>query len=218
MKLNILEFFIEFQDDIYCVIKPDEKLPLYAKGSDVDIFCYDSQKLIKKIFNVGNKYIEHGLEIHVSNFGSQYYVDFFNVDDNSIEFRFDIYIKLPNYSNVLIKPSFFEVVLENRVTKKIYDECYIFIPNNIDNCILRYIEYQEWYGVRPDKIKHIDYILNFCNEQDRNIFLQKLHYYTEIPKAYSEYPKKFDWRKQFNIKLFFIFKNKLKKLIQLLLW
>jgi len=69
-------------------------------------------------------------------------------------------------------------------------DCSIFIPSSIDDNILRYIEYQEWYGQRPDKIKHINYILEACTPKEKNKFLEKLHHYTELPPVEARYPVK----------------------------
>jgi hypothetical protein len=62
--------------------------------------------------------------------------------------------------------------------------CKVKVPSAIDENILRYIEYQEWYGQRPDKIKHIEYLEEKIKSSEINInnLLDKLHYYTELPK------------------------------------
>jgi hypothetical protein len=46
------------------------------------------------------------------------------------------------------------------------------------------VEDQEWYGQRPDKIKHIEYLEEKIKSSEINInnLLDKLHYYTELPK------------------------------------
>jgi len=188
--LELKDFFSAIKDEVYCVIKPDINLPKYSKGSDIDIFCYDSNVLSKKILAIGNKYIVEGFEIFISKNNDQIYIDFKNKIDNEIEFRFDIYSSLPEYKNLLIKPAFFENVLENRISFEMNDGFSIFVPCLLDDNILRYIEYQEWYGRRPDKIKHIDYILENNSTLERAIFLQKLHHYTELPRVEVVYPVK----------------------------
>lgn len=186
--LELKDFFFAIKDEIYCVIKPDKKLPKYSKGSDIDIFCYDSNVLAMKILAIGNKYIIEGFEIFISKNNDQIYIDFKHKKDNKIELRFDIYNSLPAYENVLIKPAFFENILENRIISNLTDDFSIFVPSILDDNILRYIEYQEWYGRRPDKIKHIDYILENNSTFEIKKFLQKLHHYTELPKVESVYP------------------------------
>lgn len=190
MILDLDKFFQEFNHQIYCIIKPSKDLPSYKKGSDIDIFCYDIDKMTAVILNIGNRYIEKGLEIVMSNMNGQRYVDFIHSDTGEIEFRFDVYEVLPTYQKLLIKPAFFENVIENRKLVDLSVDCSIFIPNSIDDNILRYIEYQEWYGQRPDKIKHINYILESCTSKEKNIFLEKLHHYTALPPVESIYPLK----------------------------
>lgn len=186
--LNIDEFFYQLKDEIYCIVKMDPKFPNYLKGEDIDIFCYDIKKVVKKILEVGNKYVERGFDIKVTDVEnqSQAYVDFYY--DGKLELRFDLYGKLPEYKNILIKVSLFSSVIENSITKtRQYNEksYNIFVPSKIDDLLLRYIEYIEWYRVRPDKIKHIDYIFDNLDESTERITLfDKLHYYTEIPESY----------------------------------
>ena len=59
----------------------------------------------------------------------------------------------------------------------------IAVPSSIDEALLRYIEYQERYSKRPDKIKHIQFIQDkiASNKIDLNKMFDKLHYYTSIP-------------------------------------
>jgi len=187
MILDLDEFFQEFNHHTYCIIKTNDDLPSYKKGSDLDIFCYDIDQMATIILNVGNQYINQGLEIVISNMKGQRYIDFIHINTDVIEFRFDLYSALPSYKNILIKPAFFENVLENKIQIDIHDKSSIYVPAPIDDKILRYIEYQEWYGQRPDKIKHINYILE-SNESTINNFLEKLHHYTSLPLADSTYP------------------------------
>jgi hypothetical protein len=72
----------------------------------------------------------------------------------------------------------------------INEDLKVYIPCLIDELIIRYIEYIEWYAQRPDKIKHIDYILNYIEDLSiKNKFLNKLHYYTKIERIYKNQPK-----------------------------
>jgi hypothetical protein len=64
------------------------------------------------------------------------------------------------------------------------EEYPVYVPSEIDDLLLRYIEYLEWYQRRPDKIKHLDYILErISSEQDKLIFINKLHNYTKLHQS-----------------------------------
>jgi hypothetical protein len=179
--LKLKPFIKEIQNEIYCIVKKPENFPEYYKGSDLDIFCYDIQSITKKLIAVGTTFVSSDYEIKLTNNNyQQVYVDF--VLSGSIEFRFDLYSQLPDYKNVNITPALFESIIENRIKIKIDRNIYYFVPNKIDESIIRYLEYHEWYKQRPDKIKHIDYILSHLTQNEMITFLAKLHHYTALPK------------------------------------
>ena len=66
--------------------------------------------------------------------------------------------------------------------------CKVRVPSQLDENIIRYIEYHEYYAQRPDKIKHIDYIQQSIKDSNINTndFFDKLYYYTEIPPTIQE--------------------------------
>lgn len=195
--IDLSYFFKQIEDESYAIVKLSAEFPKYIAGSDIDIFCFSAERITKKILSAGNKYCHEGYEITVVDNDEKIYVDF--LLNNKIDFRFDLYKKLPHFEHLHIKPALFESIIENRVSKGINEnEMKIYIPQEIDELIIRYIEYHEWYEKRPDKIKHIDYIIEATNF-DENIkaqFLNKLHYYTAFRNdGYPNivYPKKIDF-------------------------
>ena len=62
------------------------------------------------------------------------------------------------------------------------------VPSVIDDSILRYIEYQEWYAHMPDKIKHIKYLEDKFSHGEvvPNTLFDKLHYYVDLPLAKND--------------------------------
>jgi hypothetical protein len=186
--MNLIPFFRSISSENYCIIKISEQFPQYSPGDDVDIFCYDPDKIARKVLEWGNQYTKNGLEIRVKTQTeySHATVDFW--EGKQIELRFDLYGQLPRYKKLSIKPALFESVIEHSQTVDYtYDgeDFTMRVPNLIDDMILRYIEFIEWYNVRPDKLKHLDYIIERADEDKRAIFLNKLHHYTAIPKYYD---------------------------------
>ena len=185
-KLNLDEFLLSVSDQIYCIIKLSKDFPNYIQGNDIDIFCYNLPEFAAKILEVGQKYVENGFEIKFNN-RKQYdhsAIDFYLND--KLEFRFDLHQELPTYERLRINPGLFSSVIENAISlerqykKQKYN---IYVPCEIDDMLLRYLEYIEWYRVRPDKLKHLDYIINNLKDDSERIkLLDKLHYYTEIPE------------------------------------
>ncbi len=185
--LNLIPFFESIDSEYYCVIKLSEGFPAYSPGDDIDIFCYEPDSITRKVLEWANQYIKKGLEIKVISQAeyNHFTIDF--MDGREIHLRFDIYGQLPLYKKVLIKPALFENIIEHsRPVYKKYDNVSfrVNIPDLIDDMLLRYIEFIEWYNIRPDKIKHLDYIMDKINDEKKIRFLNKLHHYTAIP----EYP------------------------------
>ena len=183
-KLDLGRFFFEVRDQIYVIVKPDDDFPNYYKGSDIDVFCYDKDEFVKSILSVGNQYLDQGFEIKVTDKDESHtFVDFYF--DGELEFRFDLHQSLPKYKKILLKAHYIYSVVENaRVLSREFDgvQYPIYVPSTVDDLLLRYVEYIEWYETRPDKVKHLDYILDaVASDSSRIGFLDKLHLYTELP-------------------------------------
>jgi len=197
-RLDLDKFFFNVKDQVYVIVKNNEDFPNYCKGSDIDIFCYDSSAFAKRILSIANSYLDKGFEVKVSNKGaSQTYIDFFLNDE--LEFRFDLYESLPQYKKIHLKPHYILSVIENAATvEREFDgsRYSLRIPSIIDESLLRYIEYIEWYELRPDKIKHLDYITEKIDDNTKAQFLNKLHFYTALPEFLeSAHEDKLSWEK-----------------------
>jgi hypothetical protein len=59
----------------------------------------------------------------------------------------------------------------------------LYRPCRLDELVLRYAEYITWFRTRPDKVKHLDFILAAVGNDDaaRNAFFDRLHRYTALP-------------------------------------
>lgn len=185
-RIDLDEFFFSVTREIYCVIKINEKFPDYSPGDDIDVFCYDSVSFSKKILACGNRYVDEGFEIRVTSAPGyqQTHIDFYYM--NKLEFRFDLYNSLPAYRSVRIRPGLFSSIIENAVPKRSVfqaKEYSLYVPDKTDEMLIRYIEFLEWYRQRPDKIRHLEYIIANIDENARITFLDKLHYYTGLPDS-----------------------------------
>jgi len=187
-KLDLDQFFFTVQDQIYAVIKLSNEFPSYYKGSDIDIFCYNDSEFAKRILEVGNRYVEQGFEIKVSQKLSKACLDFYY--DGELDFRFELYQSLPRYKKIHLKEHYIYSVIENASTimREFEGKPYPFyVPAPIDDLLLRYVEYIEWYETRPDKVKHLEYILATIDDAPQRIgFIDKLHLYTKLPEPELE--------------------------------
>ena len=182
IKIGLKPLFEKLETKSYSIIKLPTEFPDYKIGSDLDIFCYDVEGISRVVLAYLQEIISKDLSVKIINRRTQIYIDV--MDEDKIHFRFDLYGTLPTYKNILIKEAFFSSVIENSQMIK-QNGCKVKVPSQIDESILRYIEYQEWYEQRPDKIKHIKYLEEKIknSEIDINRLLDKLHYYTKLPRV-----------------------------------
>lgn len=185
-RLDLDQFFFHARDQIYVIAKL-EHFPNYYRGSDIDVFCYDKDQFAKRILSVGNQYLNRGFEIEVHAGEVQTHIDFYF--EGELDFRFDLYQSLPDYKRIQLKKHYIFSVIENAVqSDREFDGVTypVYEPAIADSLLLRYVEYIEWYELRPDKIKHLDYIINaVASDPNRIKFLDKLHLYTAVPPATS---------------------------------
>jgi len=185
-NIFIIKVFESLQDEVYCIIKLSGEFPDFIPGSDIDIFCFNINRVKNKILAILNKYIDNKYYVKVTNKPNDehFYIDI--IYDKKIYLRYDIWGKLPEYNNINVKSALFESIVEHREVKQVVNQerkFEIYIPAAIDEMIIRYIEYHEWYAMRPDKLKHIDYINNQLGQFfSRKKFFDKVHYYTGLPE------------------------------------
>lgn len=184
-RINIDRYLYGLKDEIYCLIKLPHEFPNCRRGSDLDIFCYRIDSFGKRLLEIGQQDIrQYNFEIEISKRNAEHWhIDF--LSQEMIEFRFDLYGSMPKYRNIRVKPAFFEIVIENAVSlsrtwgESDYD-CYI--PATIDDMIIRYLEYCEYFKTGPDKIHHLEHIQSLIDREDLRIgFYEKLHHYIDFP-------------------------------------
>lgn len=173
---NLSQLFDDIRQLKYCVIKCPADLPVYKEGTDIDILCFDSAQLILEITDWFNKSQNDQFNLRIKTIKQiQRQLDI--VDGGVVHLKFDIYSALPEYKKVILKPAIFESIIENSTFK----DDLIKIPSDLDEAILRYVEFVEYYNTRPDKIKHLDYIIENVDPTKRKEMLEKLHHYTALP-------------------------------------
>lgn len=186
--LDLLKFFQEAGRTSYCVVKMSRTFPLYRQGEDVDIFCYSVADFTKKILAWGNDYVKDGYSIQVTNLHQKQQLHVDLLKDEGLQFRFDLYGELPVYKKLMLKPALFESVIENAQTIPYQagsEMAMVKIPSRVDDLLIRYLEFMEYYDVRPSKLKHLEFIMEQGDQETRERLLEKLHHYTRLPPIYT---------------------------------
>lgn len=180
-KFNLIEIFRDPPKDKYSIIKLPHVFPDYEFGGDIDIFCQDINAFSRHLIKHLNNLITEDIFIKVKKNNNQTHVDI--IEGGKLNFRFDLLGEFPKYKNINIKPSFFDIIIENSVPKD-FNKFSIYIPQIYDECILRYIEYIEYIEKRPEKLKHLEYLESKIthNNLDLDYFIERLFYYTALPQ------------------------------------
>ena len=150
--LNLQDIFNKLEN--YVIIKFDKNLPKYNINDDVDILTsniqknkniiinwYDKNTFLHKIININNHHIQ--LDLY-----KKEYV-------NKLHFRFDLFKKL-HYTKFSLNDDIYRLILNNKIHNGI-----AYVPHLLDDLSLRYCEYIEYINIRPDKIKHLNYVNNY---------------------------------------------------------
>ena len=185
--LDLLAFFKSLSGIPHCVVKMSSSFPRYRQGEDIDIFCYSVSDLTAKILAWAKGYVQEGYSVKVSNVHKKKHVHVDLYLESALEFRFDLYGELPVFQKLSVKPALFESVIEHAVCVSFAGESgggEVPVPSRVDDLLIRYLEFMEWYDARPDKIKHLDFIMNSGDEPTREKLLQKLHHYTKLPPIF----------------------------------
>lgn len=178
-KLNLDSFFWAARDQDYVVIKAPDFSPDYHEGGDIDIICKDKNEFSRKIIEVGNQYVDEGFEMRVSikEEMERAYIDFYK--DNKLEFRFDIYASVQSFKKIRLKKEYLDTLLKNKTKiARGYNgiKYSVYIPSEIDDLLLKYVEYVEWAEERPDKIRHLKFIASkISSDKTKLSFLDRLH-------------------------------------------
>jgi len=168
-KLNLKKLFLNLKDELYVIVKYTG-IDEYKPGSDIDIFVLDSKNFVAKILDFGFQYLDLGYEIEViDNQNKHSYVDFKR--ENKIELRFDLYEDFEMYKNISIKNEYFQKIFESRQQLLNFSELqnfYVYVLKEKDELVFRYLEFIDWFAERPDKIKHLSYILKSLKSDETN--------------------------------------------------
>jgi len=153
-KLKLDDIISKLKID-YVIIKKPSFFPNYFDFSDIDILIKkdDINQIIKTITQELNNY--NG-SYKIINTNGHLQIDYYDKNHNKLNFKFDFLYDLNYYKKSKFINNFINIVLKNRIKNG-----NIYIPKIEHELIIRWVEYIEYVNIRPDKIKHLNYIKKF---------------------------------------------------------
>jgi len=165
-------------------VKLPKEAPEFREGSDLDIFCLDLCDIARRLHSVGQDMLSGDQQLIASRVADAHW-HYDIVDGSKLNFRFDLYAALPAYRRLQVKPSLFESVIENAIDLDLaVDEGLLTcrVPMKLDDLLIRYLEYCEYYSIESGKIKHLQWIERAIkDDHERHEFFERLHHYTALP-------------------------------------
>lgn len=189
-EIDVTELLRHAPEHGWCIVKLPEAFPFLRRNADVDIFCYSIQEFCEYILPHAIGIAErHGVQLLLNDVhAGRCHLDF--IKEGSIELRIDLCDSRPPWARVQLKESFIESVIYSATSSTVCDKegqsLQVRIPTMIDEAIIRYVEYANYYWTGPDKIHHLKWIENQIPIQDRDAFFRKLHRYTAIPSTQTQ--------------------------------
>lgn len=191
MTLDILGYLSLL--DNYVVLRRSDIFPEISVGSDIDILVED-RGYAEKIL------VEHFLQVDVDNYAIQVdrreahtHIDLFA--DSVLLLRFDLIDSFEFLNKIHVKLGFCAHVLTNKTRERI-DGKTIYFPAPLDDMLIRYLEYIEYFEAIPTKEKHLSYVLEHAAAAPWSHFIAHVHRFTKlIHDSYVENPnKQVAWR------------------------
>jgi hypothetical protein len=153
--INIPELLDELED--YAIIKMADSFPNYTHYDDLDVICKDSAVLRDKVLKKSMPNSVERVNVTVSK-SKHTHIDYYIPRNNTLNFRLDLSSVLA-YSKFYVDSNYINKVLE-RKESKLVDNKKIYIPNKVDDLVIRFFEWLEY----PKKEKHYFYVLKNIND------------------------------------------------------
>lgn len=171
--LDLAEFFRDMPAHV--VLKLSEHFPSYHDYSDIDILCADSAAVLAHLERVGQAYQLRGFTLKLEQSEEHLHLDFYPPGANRLNFRFDLLSSLDVYKKLSVTRDFVPAILANRI-KTMQHGAEVCVPTLTHDLALRFLEFVEWKDLRPDKVKHWEFI-----EKTGNLaFVDVVNRYTDL--------------------------------------
>lgn len=178
MTINILTLISKL--DNYVILRASDVFPDIPEGGDVDILVDDrdfaEEKLVQqflqiKLKNTTCSVVRHAHHTHLD-----------IISDGSFVCRLDLIDSFSFLKKIHVKQSFAPRILANK-TNQLHAGYTVYFPSKLDDLLIRYIEYLEYYHEIPTKEKHLFYLMSQCNETLWLELIEHAHRYTKFIHA-----------------------------------
>jgi hypothetical protein len=156
-------------------------------GEDLDIVAVDKEHVVERLLVAAKDDLESGMVVRVTYGPEHSYVHVDLLRDDLLQMRFDVASKLASFGSYRIKDVYAERMLAAAGRSEVTIRGVtvpIRVADELDELVVRYLEYHELFGTRPDKVKHLEYVMAALETSPRcRAFFGRLHENIELPTA-----------------------------------
>ena len=179
-SLSILPILDSLGEE-YILLKRWPEFPSFLPGSDIDLLVVDrftaSGSIQKKLAEIldGEKCFLRVTE-------GEHHIHLDIIRESKLWIRFDLIDELDFYTKFSVQ-SALKVKLFLERERIFIDDHSIYVPSPEHELLIRYYEYLEWFERRPDKIKHLDFILANSTPEQRRELIENAHRFIRLQHA-----------------------------------
>lgn len=155
-----------------CVFKASPDLPLVSFGADVDLFSLEPARLLQRLRK--SIKLDGQSRLHLKN-RTEFHQQLDWIESSRLLVRFDVYSSLPNWQRFAIKPDVFGAIMAR--TELHLSSGSLAFPklSRLDESLIRYFEFLEYFWAGPEKPHHWDWILANLSEPERAELYERAH-------------------------------------------
>ncbi len=184
-SISVLSILEALSGD-YILLRKWMDFPSFFPGSDVDLLVidrFDSSLLLQNYFMEFIK--DESYYLKVTEGKGHIHLDIMEKD--RIFLRIDLIDGFDYFTRFSVQDALKIRIFLSRKTIDV-DNQKVVVPSTEFDLLLRYLEYLEWFDRRPDKIKHIDYILSTATEDQIQELINDTHRYLRYNHKKWPYP------------------------------
>lgn len=162
----------------YALLRGAEELENVRFGQDLDILVADVEAALESFRAYYELSLAEDYDLAAEWFGDRVHLDL--MVRGEIALRLDLIEGFSSFSRLSIRPSFKIDLMVRRTVVQVCGQP-VFAPALRDELTMRYFEFMEYFDTRPDKVKHLDYIVDKLEEVSGERFFDAVHRYVGFP-------------------------------------
>lgn len=157
MKVPVLEYLDVLRNEEYVIFKRSKILPEYESYSDIDLIVRNLVP-VSEALTAFSETRQDVFRTVTERTAGHFHLDIYNPPSATrLDFRFDVLSTEDVFPLYDIDEDYWSQLFGRREVVNIAGHS-IYVPANIDECALRFLEYVTYAAKRPDKKKHLRYI------------------------------------------------------------